>query len=149
MSHNTMDAKSLRARLNHPVIDSDGHWIEYGPHLVQGMKRHGGDDAVKGFMHFGEQIGGKIAMGLARRTEARHGQEAWWTLPTRNTRDRATAMMPRLLRERLDEFGIDFAVIYPTVGLGLPQVPDPACRRAACAAYNASITEFLAIMRTA
>ncbi len=142
MSHNTVDAKSLRARMNHPVIDSDGHWIEYGPHLVQGMKRHGGDDAVKGFMHFGNQIGEKIAMGLASRTEARHGQEAWWTLPTRNTRDRATAMMPRLLRERLDEFGIDFAVIYPTVGLGLPQVPDPVCRRAACAAYNAYITEF-------
>ena len=39
-------------------------------------------------------------------------------------------------------FGIDFAIIYPTSGLGLPQASDAACRRAACAAYNAYIAEF-------
>jgi hypothetical protein len=26
-----MDARQLRSRLSHPVIDADGHWLEYGP----------------------------------------------------------------------------------------------------------------------
>ena len=25
------EARKLRDRLSHPVIDADGHWIEYGP----------------------------------------------------------------------------------------------------------------------
>ena len=53
-------------------------------------------------------------------------------------------MIPGLLNERLDEFGIDFAVIYPTAGLGFPQVPNPAHRRAVCRAFNAFSAEFFA-----
>lgn len=142
MSHSELDAKSLRASLDHPVIDSDGHWIEYGPHMIKALKRHGGDAAVEGFMQFGNRISDVLAMGLERRSETRQAQEAWWALPTRNTRDRATVMLPKLLCERLDEFGIDFGVIYPTAGLGLPQVPDATCRRAACGAYNSYIAEY-------
>ena len=44
MNHSEMNAKTLRTNLNHPVIDSDGHWIEYGPHMIKALKRHGGDD---------------------------------------------------------------------------------------------------------
>jgi len=45
-------------------------------------------------------------------------QEAFWAIPTTNTLDRATELLPKLLYERLDEFGIDFSVLYPTAGLG-------------------------------
>ncbi len=31
-----------------------------------------------------------------------------WQVPMGNTRDRATAMMPKLLYERLDELGLDY-----------------------------------------
>ena len=34
--------------------------------------------------------------------------------PPANTLDRATAHLPRLLHERLDDLGIDFAVLYPS-----------------------------------
>jgi predicted TIM-barrel fold metal-dependent hydrolase len=142
MSHESINAKSIRAGLPHPVIDSDGHWIEYGPHLAQELRRIGGEKAVEGFFHFGKQIGRTVAMGLESRLESRRGQESWWALPTRDSRDRATVMMPNLLRERLDEFGIDFAVIYPTSGLGLPQMPDDERRRAACSAFNTYMAEF-------
>ena len=142
MNHSEINAKTLRTNLNHPVIDSDGHWIEYGPHMIKALKRHGGDAAVEGFMQFGNRIGEALTMGLEQRQASRLAQEAWWPLPTRNTRDRATAMLPNLLRERLDEFGIDFGVIYPTAGLGLPQVPDATQRRAACGAYNSYIAEY-------
>ena len=40
----------------------------------------------------------------------------WWSLPAANTLDRATAHLPRLLDERLDDLGIDFAVLYPSRG---------------------------------
>ena len=135
-------AIDIKADLNHPVIDSDGHWIEYGPHLTKAMQRLGGDAAVEGFLHFGKQIAQTVAMGLEHRLQTRQAQEAWWVLPTRNTQDRATAMMPGLMCERLNEFGIDYAVIYPTSGLGLPQVPDENQRRAACFAFNAYVADF-------
>ncbi len=142
MINGSENAKNLKATLKHPVIDSDGHWIEYGPHLAREMKRIGGEAAVEGFMYFGNQIAGTVAMGLEARREERHGQEAWWSLPTKNTRDRATAMMPNLMRERLDEFGIDFSILYPTSGLGLPQIPDEKARCAACFAFNTYAAEF-------
>ena len=78
MSHGNMDARTLRASLDHPVIDSDGHWIEYGPHLARGLKRHGGAAAVEGFMHFGNEIAGTVAMAQyigrphLRKTTAQH-----------------------------------------------------------------------------
>lgn len=143
MTHgNGASAKEIRQGLDHPVIDSDGHWIEYGPHLVRGLKQLGGDAAVNGFLSFGRGVAENVAKGLSGRLAARVGQDAWWALPTQNTLDRATAMMPNLMRSRLDEFGIDFAVIYPTSGLGLPQVDDERERRAACNAYNAYAADY-------
>ena len=56
--------------------------------------------------------------------------------PTRNTLDRATAMLPRLLYERLDEFGFDFTVLYLTAGLALGQIAEDEIRRASCRAFN-------------
>ena len=142
MSAGEKAAAEIRAGLDHPVIDSDGHWIEYAPHIVGEMRRIGGDIAAEGFLSFGKGIVATVARGLERRREDRVGQEAWWAVPTRNTRDRATAMMPNLLRDRLDEFGIDFVVLYPTLGLGLPGIDDDAARRAACHAYNVYTAEF-------
>ena len=52
---------------------------------------------------------GRRAAGMSR--------SGWWGVPSRNTLDRATAMLPRLLYERLDEIGLDLAVLYPTFGL--------------------------------
>jgi len=45
-------------------------------------------------------------------------------VPTENTLDRGTTTLPRLLYERLDEFGTDFAIIYPTAGLRVPRIGD-------------------------
>src|SRR5262249_7444638 len=54
-----------------------------------------------------------------------------------NTLDRATAMLPGLLYERLDELGIDQAVVYPTYGLTVMGLDDPELRVAAARAFNA------------
>src|SRR5262249_27906437 len=53
-----------------------------------------------------------------------------------NTLDRATAMLPGLLYDRLDELGIDVAVVYPTYGLTVMGLDDPGLRVAAARAFN-------------
>jgi predicted TIM-barrel fold metal-dependent hydrolase len=64
-------------------------------------------------------------------------QPGWWGVPTKNTRDRATAMLPKLLHERMGELGLDFAILYPTSGaLFAPFLRDEEVRRAACRAFN-------------
>ena len=75
-------------------------------------------------------------MSVAERRRRRIAQPAFWSRQAENTLDRATAMMPRLLYERLDEIGSDFAIIYPTAGLRLPRISDDETRRAVIRAYN-------------
>jgi predicted TIM-barrel fold metal-dependent hydrolase len=45
-------------------------------------------------------------------------------------------MMPRMLYDRLDELGLDFAVIYPTAGLGIARIDDDETRRAVVRGFN-------------
>ncbi|MDH4148329.1 MAG: amidohydrolase family protein [Acidimicrobiia bacterium] len=138
----TLTAAEVRARLDHPIVDADGHWVEYLPVMREALHDLGGDDAVAGFMHFGRMIGRNVAMTTAERRAANLGHEAFWAVPTDNALDRATAMMPALLDERLGELGIDFTVLYPTQGLGIVNVADEGQRRAACRAYNAFSAEY-------
>jgi predicted TIM-barrel fold metal-dependent hydrolase len=131
-----IDPKELRAGLNFPVIDSDGHWIEYGPVLVDYLKKVGGNAAADGFLSRERNVASTILMSPEQRREERRAQQAWWALPTKNTRDRATALMPKLLYERMEEFGFDFTVLYPTTGLGVPFIGNDEMRQATCRALN-------------
>ncbi len=129
-------AAKLRSDLGHPVIDADGHWLEYAPTVAEAMQKIGGEAAVRAMQENVGRVRRSLGMTPAERRRENVPQEAFWGAPTRNTRDRATALMPRLLYERLDEFGIDFAILYPTMGLGLPRVNDDEARIQACRAFN-------------
>ena len=130
------EARKLRGHLNHPIVDADGHWAEFLPLMRQEFRRSGGDTAVEALDLARARIPNALPMSVAARRRRRIGQEAFWFLPTKNTLDRATAMMPRLLYERLDDLGLDFCVIYPTNGLGYYRLPPEKHRRALCRAYN-------------
>ena len=39
------EARKLHARLNHPIIDADGHWVEFAPLMREEFRRIGGDTA--------------------------------------------------------------------------------------------------------
>src|SRR5438128_7216411 len=130
------EARKIHDRLKHPIIDADGHWAEYAPLMREEFRRIGGDTAVQALDMASARIPKSLSMSLAERRRRRIGQEAFWFLPTKNTLDRATAMMPRLLYERLDDQGLDFCVIYPTAGLGYYRLPPEKLRRALCRAYN-------------
>ena len=126
----------VRSRLSHPIIDADGHWLEYGPVVSEQLRRIGGDRAAEGFRSSGTQVREALSMSVFERRRRRLQQEAFWSSPEKNTRDRATGLLPRLLYERLGELGIDFAVLYPTAGLRVPRLADDRTRRATCRAFN-------------
>lgn len=129
-------AANLRSSLPHPVIDADGHWLEFGPVVAMQMEKIGGKVATRAMKMNGDRVRNSLNMTPDQRRHANIAQEAFWGSPTKNTIDRATAMMPKLLYERLDGFGIDFCILYPTMGLGLPRVNDTEARVAACHAFN-------------
>src|SRR5437867_9198646 len=141
LTNGQTEARKLRARLSHPIIDADGHWAEFAPHMREEFRRIGGDTAVQALDMASARIPNSLNMSLAERRRRRIGQEAFWFLPTKNTLDRATAMMPQLLYERLDDLGLDFTVIYPTFGLGYYRLPPEKHRRALCRSYNVFTAE--------
>jgi predicted TIM-barrel fold metal-dependent hydrolase len=130
------EARKLHSRLSHPVIDADGHWIEYAPVMREEFRRIGGDVAVEAYDIASQRVPNSLKMTLDERRRRRVGQEAFWGSPCENVLDRATAMLPRLMYERLDDLGIDFCVVYPTAGLGYHRMQDTRQRRAICRAYN-------------
>ena len=132
----------VRAGLKHPIIDADGHWIEYNPVFAERMRKLAGDKAADGFLASQRRIPDALKLSIAERKQRGIAMEGYWTRQTTNTRDRATAMMPRLLYDRLDELGIDFGIIYPTAGLRVPRIPDDATRRAVCRGYNIVTAEY-------
>jgi predicted TIM-barrel fold metal-dependent hydrolase len=131
-----LDARTLHARLTHPIVDADGHWLEYGPVMREEFRRIGGEAAVEALATATSRVPSSLKMSVAERSRKRVGQEAFWSSPSENVLDRATAMMPKLMYERLDDLGIDFCVVYPTAGLGFHRMQDTRLRRAICRAYN-------------
>ena len=144
MSSNGAASKSaaeVRAGLDHPVIDGDGHWVEYFPTMQDELRRIGGEKAADGFAAFGDEVYRNLQLSVEERRNGNLAHEAWWAVPTRDIRDRATAMMPKLLNERMDELGFDFSVLYPTIGLGAPRIADDETRQVACRAFNTYTAE--------
>ena len=133
----TASASDIRAGLDHLVIDADGHGIEYLPWFRDLLRDEGGGTAVDAWDVI--EHGATLTRALDAGTQRALGtfRVSWWGLPAENTLDRATAMLPALLHERLDELGIDAAVCYPTYGLTVMGLDDPELRVAAARAFNA------------
>jgi predicted TIM-barrel fold metal-dependent hydrolase len=128
--------EKVRSRLSHPVIDGDGHWIEYGPVFAEQVRKAVGDKGADGLLRHMRRISETLSLSIAERRRRGIAMEGFWGRQTTNTRDRATAMMPRMLYDRLDELGLDFAVIYPTAGLGIARIDDDETRRAVVRGFN-------------
>jgi predicted TIM-barrel fold metal-dependent hydrolase len=133
-SHHTPE--EIRKDLTHPVVDGDGHWVEYTPVFAEKMRKVVGDLGANGFLASQRRIPESLSLTREQRAARGVGMEGFWGRQSVNTLDRATAMMPRMLYERLDELGIDFGIVYPTAGLGLPRIADDATRRAVIRGFN-------------
>jgi len=135
----------VRERLKHPVIDADGHFVEVVAVLDEYFREVGG---TKLFERYKESTssgrgvdrgsGSKGWYGLSHqeRRDKRVARAAFWAYPTASALDRASVMLPNLFRERLDELGIDFAILYGSIGNVFMKHPDEEIRRAGCRAFN-------------
>src|SRR5881409_3088834 len=132
MEHQAAD---IRAQLKHPVIDGDGHWLEPIPVFLEYLDEVGGSAAVDHIRSIWRQNKEWYRTDWEQRHRQRLRRTIWWGVTT-NTLDKASALLPALLNERLPDLGIDFAIIYPSFGLTINGLVDPDLGRAAARAYN-------------
>jgi len=133
-------APEIRKHLGHPVVDADGHCVEFFPALNDYLRDEGVDPGSPTMKRLLPGAFGPWAdwyeLSPEERARRRVARPPWWGTPARNTRDLATAMFPSLFYERLDELGIDFSIVYPSVGLAFLHLDDEDERRGACRAVN-------------
>ena len=129
-------AAAIRNRLDHPVIDVDGHVLEFMPAVLPYLREELGPTLFSRYVEGPSPLARIMAADPDTRLETRTPQSAWWGTPAANTRDLATAVVPALLYERMEEFGIDFGVLYPTKGMGITGIADGALRRGVCRGFN-------------
>ena len=128
-----MNAQQVRAQLRHPIVDGDGHFVEVPPlfddELATYIEEMGGTDLRERFL-------ARRQAGERPESDGWRAMRNWWGQPTGNAKDRATAHLPALMYERLDELGIDFAVVFPSLALRLLEVEDPELCAVAARAAN-------------
>jgi predicted TIM-barrel fold metal-dependent hydrolase len=128
----------IRASVEHPIIDSDGHVVEFEPALLDYIREVGGSSVLERYKKAWDTAFYFRWNHLtpAQRRDHRVPRPVWWPYPAKNTYDRATAALPKLLYQRLDEMGLDFVVLNPSQGLFAPHIQDDELRRAVCRAFN-------------
>jgi predicted TIM-barrel fold metal-dependent hydrolase len=120
---------AIKRRLDHPVVDGDGHLIEYMPLVTDLVRELAGRDVMHAYVDF-------MQRGLLPDEAGFASARVFWGLPEENTLDRMTATLPGLTYARLDELGLDFALLYPSSGLTILGAPDAEVRQAAARAMN-------------
>jgi predicted TIM-barrel fold metal-dependent hydrolase len=132
----------VRARVNHPVIDADGHWLELNPIFFEYVREVAGAAALEKVQEaFARRGSAWYDTSPGERQRRRMMRTPFWGTPT-NADDRAAAMIPGLFHERLDAWGIDVAVVFPSLGLGLTrELTDPEVRVPVLRAYNTMVAE--------
>ncbi len=142
-----LPSRDVRRMLGHPVVDADGHYIEtmpiLKPFLIDAVREMAGSELAKrvetgaaGIDYDETVLRPWSALSDADRRARGISRPPWWTLPAANTLDRATAHLPKLMAQRLDDMGIDFAVMYPSRTLTATAIPDAELRVAVCRGLN-------------
>jgi predicted TIM-barrel fold metal-dependent hydrolase len=134
-------AEAVRNVIDHPIIDADGHCLEFLPAVREILREVAGDAVDAAFWKTFLLMREAANATTSQRRDLGIMRPPWWAFPAENTLDRATAMLPRLFHRRLDELGIDFAVVYPTFGLLIFNLPESEVRTAAARAFNRYFAE--------
>jgi predicted TIM-barrel fold metal-dependent hydrolase len=136
-------AVQIHDALKHPVIDGDGHWMEPIPIFLEYLSEVGGAKSVDQMRAIWRRNQAWYGATPAERQHGRMRRTIWWGV-TANTLDKATALLPALLNERLPELGIDFALMYPSFGLTISGIAGEELHRAAARAYNMMTADMFA-----
>ncbi len=126
----------IRKQLGHPVLDGDGHIVEMLPVFIDFVRDKGHGALIKGMLKRGRMI---EDLSMAERREGGILPHSWH-VPS-STEYYATVTSPRRYHDRLGEAGIDFAVLYPTMGIALLQLLDDEQRVTLCRLYNEFMAE--------
>jgi predicted TIM-barrel fold metal-dependent hydrolase len=114
-----------RAKLKHPVVDSDGHMMETTFAILDFVRKVGGPEIARRYETM-----------LLDDSNARSRRAVWVSHSGPHTIDGATAMLPKLYRSRLDEAGIDFGIVYGTHALSVLAMGDDELRPVVYRAMN-------------
>ena len=139
----TLDAAKIRSQLKHPIVDGDGHWVEAVPVHLDYLRELAGPDMAARYAKYCSSHDRWYKATDEERRRNRMRRATWWFSPT-HTYDRATIMMPNLLRARLDELGIDFAVMYTSIGLNFHRIQAEDMRKAVIRSYNIMARDWFA-----
>jgi predicted TIM-barrel fold metal-dependent hydrolase len=134
------EAIRIREKLGHPILDGDGHWIESLPVLMDYVREVGGADMAERYAKSQNRRGEWYEATVEERKNKRIRRGNWW-ITTADTTDFASGMLPGLLTERMDELGMDYAIIYPTRCLGVNGIQQDEMRRVMCRAYNNMVAD--------
>ena len=140
-------AAEIRAGLKHPVIDGDGHWMEPIPVFLEYLSDVGGPASVDKIRALWHRNNAWYRSTAGDRQHHRLRRAIWWGV-TSHTLDKATALLPALLNERLPELGIDFAILYPSFGLTINAMLDDELHHASARAYNRMTADLFAPFRS-
>jgi predicted TIM-barrel fold metal-dependent hydrolase len=149
----TTKAERIRAGLSHPIIDADGHFVEVAPlfneEMLTYLEEMGGPEVRDRYaLDTGlTDTSTVLASHRGARGAGWNAMPSWWGWATENTRDRATAHLPALLYERLDEIGIDFTILYPSMTLAYLEVADDELIGLRCRAANRALANLFAPYR--
>ncbi|MDA8047765.1 MAG: amidohydrolase family protein [Actinomycetota bacterium] len=141
----------IRARIGHPILDADAHLVEPFVLFLDELRAILGQGAEADFRssRYHEFYSGPatwVHMEPEERQRLAAVAPSWWGTPI-NTPDRVAAYVPELLHRRLDRIGIDHALVYPSIGLGLPRIPESELRAASCRALNTYLSKATADFR--
>ncbi|MEL7155981.1 MAG: amidohydrolase family protein, partial [Actinomycetota bacterium] len=132
----TTSSSALRQQLGHPVIDADGHCLEYHPAIRAILAEVAGADVADRYQLAPTGHFNWYDQSPDTRRHRRTPRPPWWSVPSANTDDRAMALIPQVMYDRLDEAGIDFSILYPTLGLFAMAIGNDELRQAGCRAFN-------------
>ncbi|MEY2421935.1 MAG: hypothetical protein QOI95_2002 [Acidimicrobiaceae bacterium] len=132
------DVALIRSQISHPVIDGDGHQLEFSPLVADFVAEIAGREVADQF----EGLVTRVGLQRETATTGFSPVRAFFAFPSRNALDRMTATLPALLYDRLDQFGLDFVLLYPTLGIPVLTHPDEDFRVPVCRGlneYNAAV----------
>ena len=83
--------EEIRKHLKHPVVDGDGHWVEYTPVFAERMRKAVGNLGADGFIESQRRVPNSLKLTPAERAQRGVGMETFWGRQSTQTLDRATA----------------------------------------------------------
>jgi predicted TIM-barrel fold metal-dependent hydrolase len=129
--------REVREQFGHPVIDVDGHVLEFMPAALPYVRESLGAELFDDYLAMRSPLKRSMSNSdVQSRRETRHPQTGWWASPVKHPKDLASSIFPQLLHERVEELGIDLMVLFGTNTMGSGGITNEDLRRGTCRGYN-------------